>query len=120
MNEQVREQVISALKSPLTPTRSVDSLVPEIAKTLNIRQEEVHRTLQLMEDDGLITYPGTSRTGIRLTLKGEQSTAPRAARVKKYMRDNWLVLTALGLSVLGTLSGVAGTVIALLALFKQH
>ncbi|MDE1945457.1 MAG: hypothetical protein KGI03_04290 [Patescibacteria group bacterium] len=98
MDERIRAAIIMALKS--SPTRSVDSLVPELAKGLGVRQEEVHRTIQLMEDAGTVSYAGTSRTALRLHLKGYEATAPARERTWRYLQANWVALAALAISLI--------------------
>lgn len=56
---------------------------------------------------------------IRLTLKGGLAAASLSYRIKHYIAHNWLVLISLLLSVIGTISGVAGVIIALTALSKH-
>lgn len=114
MNEEVRKQIVVALKA--TPNRSVGSLIPEIAQATGISQEETYRTLQLMEDAGTVTYIGTGHTAIRLTLKGNQATEAKQVRFKNYMSENWIAIAALAVSALSAIGSIAGIIISIIAL----
>ena len=111
MDPEIRAAIIAAFAA--SPTRSKDSLLPEIARKLGKEQPKIWETLKFMEDNGEVLPEG--HTGYRLTLSAKISQAPLIERALKYATDNWLALTALVLSAIATISAAGSTIIALIA-----
>lgn len=82
----------------------------------DIPRDDTLKNIHWMLDSGELKR---EISGLRLTLQVKEATAPWTSRIKKYMEDNLLIVISLALSAIGTISGIAGTIIALIALHKH-
>ena len=116
MNPEIRAAIIKLYEERII---SMESDIPALLKQRNqIKEENTVRTIHMMRDAGELVPEG-QYGALRLSLKAVEAQAPPKVRLKKYMLDNWMILAALALSAIGTISGIAGTIIALIALNRN-
>lgn len=80
---------------------------------------EAIETMRLMIDAGYLAYQG-EHGSIRISLKGAWSRRPFREQFKNYMFENHLAIVSLVFAAIGTLTGIGGLVLSIIALIRGN